>query len=278
MPSHLRSPSAITVPPPPQPLQRRLRRPRRARKPLKTVRHIISSDYRPLQARDSADGSEEVVRYPAGDNLDDFLLQISLSILSEGHLGERVGMDWTIGVLDGGVHLSFQEDATPSSVDLFSLDGAGDFFTLSEHSRVFCQPFPSEAGGKVRGFHVLTDRAHASHRACTLHVEPGQPGLEAFPAQEPLEDVPKARSLLVLYGLKGSSKAYFPRLLQVGSRLCLCADCLGEGGAEGFKLRQGEALVMEPGNGIAVTADGGPASVAAVQIHLGPGQGSPSKL
>eukprot|EP00435_Cladocopium_sp_Y103_P018443 s1694_g4.t1 len=84
--------------------------------------------------------------------------------------------------------------------------------------------------------------------------------------REEMVVVGEEASLLVLYGISGSCSAYFPRLMKLGQQMCLCPDCRADGGGDGFKLREGEVLLMTPAEGIAVVAVEGPAQVVAMSI------------
>eukprot|EP00434_Breviolum_minutum_P041160 symbB.v1.2.036612.t1/scaffold5194.1/size29914/2 len=72
-------------------------------------------------------------------------------------------------------------------------------------------------------------------------------------------------ALLVLFGISGVCSAYFP-LQKLGQKLCLCPDCRADGGGDGFKLREGEVLLMSPAEGIAVVAIDGGAQLVAISI------------
>lgn len=239
------------------------------------MRHVARSDYEPSVVPGYASSAYEVARFPTFGDTSSSIWRLTVSDVKEGTLGPIPGKECTIGLLNGaGLQLSRKASVAPS--DCVELCDTGDVHTIpsdDEEACLFLHPLER----CVQVFTMQTDRVRASHRVNLLRLDSGQPGLEAFPEAVLAPSSQHGGVTLVLFCVRGSAKAYFPRLVRLGGQMCLCADCLGEDGNEGFRVGEGEALVLEPGKGIAVAADGVPALVVAMQIRQHPGK-SASKL
>ncbi|CAL1160463.1 unnamed protein product [Cladocopium goreaui] len=208
----------------------------RPRRPPKSVRHLTSQDF----VRNG-----RVVRYPPDTQLEP-LWQV---LQTEGQLavpGEGAASLCLVSGLSAGLLTIDGKTQAAKLVDI----SAADVLCFSQRARP--EVVPTSDGTSVLSIWTAPGASHRM-RSFKLH-------------REEMVVVGEEASLLVLYGISGSCSAYFPRLMKLGQQMCLCPDCRADGGGDGFKLREGEVLLMTPAEGIAVVAVEGPAQVVAISI------------
>ncbi|CAK9108844.1 unnamed protein product [Durusdinium trenchii] len=205
----------------------------------KSVRHLTSEDYTAGQA-----GSMIVARYPPHGGPEPVLWQVDRTRCP--HLEPLLG-GGSFCLVSGAGHLTIQKGEHIEELQL----NADQHEVHVLQSGAFYEVVPAPE------MEVLSLSASPS-------IQHNMRIFSLF--KEEMVVVGEAESLLVLYGVLGTSTAYFPRLLKLGQQMCLCPDCRADGGGDGFKLREGETLMMHPGDSIGVVAVDGPAKLVAISI------------